>query len=525
MKSQEALIIEQLFMIADKEGNDVDFVLNDTQAKLDADLTGRDIVPKARQEGVSAYVLGRFLAACMMYRNTKAVVISHDMESTQRLLSRVHYYIDHIKGPQPVIKHSSKNLVSFPKMDSAFYIGTAGSREFGRGDTITHLHCSEYAFWNDPKKLMKGLLQAVPMSGEIIIESTGNGYNDYHSRCMKAEKGQSVWALHFFNWLDFPEYEMALSDVEKEYLADHLNPDWEEDFLYGMGVPLEKLAWRRFKLDELDYDLPAFKQEYPMTLDECFQMTSQSIFHQVQYEPTPDWKRTDRATWMLEGHPTDKFHYMLGADVAGGVGQDASVIEVFCLETMEQVGEYINNKIDPETFAYEIARVARYYNNAFCVVENNNHGILTLSALDKIYDTGLIYKDDSTMASSDEKEIFQLGYRTTKRNKPLMLGRLRTLLAHDLTIHSPILRSELTTFIETETGALQAQQGCNDDTVIAAACGMLGVNKTAMIKSQDEYTPVVIVKPDPFALDSIIEQLRSNSGSYPIPPQVGRYPN
>jgi hypothetical protein len=461
----------------------------------------------------------------MMYRNTRAVVISHDKESTQRLLDRVHYYIDHIKGPQPVIKHSSKNHISFPKMDSVFYIGTAGGREFGRGDTITHLHCSEYAFWSDPKKLMKGLLQAVPMTGEIIIESTGNGYNDYHSRCMKAEKGQSVWALHFFNWLDFPEYELSLSDDEKHYLVGHLNVEWEEDFLFNAGVSLEKIAWRRFKLDELDYDLSAFKQEYPMTLDECFQMTSKSIFHMVQYVPTERWRSVDRGAWMLDEHPREDYHYMVGADVAGGVGQDASVVEVNCLETMEQVGEYINNKIDPETFAYEVARIARYYNDAFCVVENNNHGILTLSVLEKIYDKHLIYKDDSTIASNEEKKIFQLGYKTTKRNKPLMIGRLRTLLAHDLTIHSSILRSELTTFIETETGALEAQAGCNDDTVMAEACAMLGMNKVAMIKRRGENQATVSVQVDPFTLDAIIDQLHAKNKQYPISFQTERYSN
>jgi hypothetical protein len=410
-------------------------------------------------------------------------------------------------------------------MDSVFYIGTAGGREFGRGDTITHLHCSEYAFWSDPKKLMKGLLQAVPMTGEIIIESTGNGFNDYHSRCMKAEKGQSVWELHFFNWLDFPEYEMALDETEKKYLMTHLVKEWEEDYLFSIGMSLEKIAWRRFKLDELDYDMPAFKQEYPMTLDECFQMTSKSIFHMVQYEPTPRWKNVDRGAWMLEGHPAAHKTYMLGGDVAGGVGQDASAVEIFCLEDMEQVGEYINNKIDPETFAYEIARIARYYNDAFCVVENNNHGILTLSVLEKIYDKQLIYKDDSTSASTEEKAIFQLGYKTSKRNKPLMIGRLRTLLAHEVVIHSPILRGELTTFIETEKGALEAQDGCNDDTVMASACCLLGMNKAAMIKATKEHVPSVKVRVDPFSLNAIIEQLQGKERQYPISFQTGKWMN
>jgi hypothetical protein len=216
---------------------------------------------------------------------------------------------------------------------------------------------------------------------------------------------------------------------------------------------------------------------------------------------------------------------MLGADVAGGVGLDASVVEVVCLETMEQVGEYINNKIDPETFAYEIARIARYYQDAFCVVENNNHGILTLSVLEKIYDKHLIYKDDSTIASNEEKKIFQLGYKTTKRNKPLMIGRLRTLLAHELTIHSPVLRGELTTFIETETGALEAQEGCNDDTVMASACCMLGMNKTAMIKRQRENIPTVKVGVDPFTLDAMIKELQGRGMHYPISFQTESYDN
>jgi hypothetical protein len=39
-----------------------------------------------------------------------------------------------------------------------FYIGTAGARKFGRGDTITDLHCSEVAFWENAKELTAGLL-------------------------------------------------------------------------------------------------------------------------------------------------------------------------------------------------------------------------------------------------------------------------------------------------------------------------------------------------------------------------------
>ena len=514
----EALIIESLFRIPDKDGADVDFKLNPAQQRVDEGLTGRDVVPKARQEGVSSYILARYTAACMMYRNTRAVVISHDRESTQRLLARVEYYIEHLRGPKPKIQNMSKNEITFPKMNSMFYIGTAGSRLFGRGDTITHLHCSEYAYWPNPIELMKGLLQAVPGTGEVAIESTGNGYNDYHRRCIRAYKEESIWNLIFLPWHTFDEYQVAMAEQTKEQFRKSLNPDWEEPTLLEAGLTLEQLFWRRHKLDELDYDLAAFKQEYPMTLDECFQMSGASIFNKVQYEPTDRWKKQDRGLWILDGHPASGLTYVLGGDVGAGIGKDSSINEIFCLETAEQVAEYSTNSIDPEVFGERTADLARMFNEAYVVVEANNHGILTLAKLRTIYPSHKIYGDDSVVPRSDERQLLSLGYRTTKRSKPLMIGTLKTMLAKLLTIHSPLLNTQLSTFIEHEDGKLAAQDGCEDDAVMAAACGAMGYNRAALFKS----LPAVLAPgKDPFAVDNIIDELRGRASGFPVRPQHG----
>jgi hypothetical protein len=70
-----------------------------------------------------------------------------------------------------VLEFASKREFTFPKTNSMFYIGTAGARKFGRGDTITDLHCSEYAFWENPVDLFSGLTDAVPLPhvGESCI--------------------------------------------------------------------------------------------------------------------------------------------------------------------------------------------------------------------------------------------------------------------------------------------------------------------------------------------------------------------
>lgn len=515
----EGLIIESLFNIPNKEGEDVPFMLNDAQRQIDDSLSGRDIIPKARQEGVSSYFLARFTAACMMYRNVRAVVISHDMESTQRLLSRVKYYVENIRGPKPVTSNLSANKIGFDKTNSVFYLGTAGSRKFGRGDTITHLHCSEYAFWPNAKQLMVGLLQAVPLSGEVGIESTGNGYNDYYRRCMRAYAGKSVWRNHFLGWDTFPEYQLKLDEEEKSVFLGTLDNEWEELSLLASGVSAEQLAWRRMKLDELDYDVRAFKQEYPRTLDECFQMSSESIFHKINYEATDKWKLKERGYWVLGEHPHTGLHYVTGSDVAAGVGKDASAVEVFCLETNEQVAEYVNDRIDPEAFASVVRDIATEFNKAYAVVENNNHGILTLSRLKDIYDPQLIHYDPSIQTSHEEKQLFGLGYRTTSKTKPLMIGRLRTLLAHEWTIHSPLLMNELSTYIEDEAGKLGAQDGCHDDTVMAAACCGVGLNPAALrIRPPDLG---MSMGKDPFLMATIIEEMRGRGNQYPIRFQHG----
>lgn len=518
--STEGFAIEKLLCISDKNGEDVDFILNNAQRHLDENLTGRDLVPKARQEGVSSYFLARYLIACLGKRNTKAVVISHDHESTQRMLSKVKYYINHIRGPAPVIHNSSANLITFPKNDSMFYIGTAGSRKFGRGDTITHLHCSEYAYWPNPQELIKGLFQAVPMgTGEIAIESTGNGFNDYHRRCFRAYQGASQWTCHFLPWHTFPEYSFELTPEEEADFLDRLDEELEEDKLTSTLTP-SQIAWRRVKLEELDYDLRAFRQEYPMTLDECFQASGQSVFHRINYVASDLWQKADTHTRILEGHPKKDYTYVAGADVGGGVGKDASVLSIICVETMDQVLEYTNNNLDPEAFAYKCQSILKSFDNPYFVVESNNHGILTLAILNKVYPNNMLHRSPSSGNAVEERRLHNLGYRTTARSKPLMVGRLRSILAQDkgqggLTIFSPLLRDQLSTFIEHSNGKMGAQDGCEDDCVMAMACAITGVNQAAMRAEAKRYKPVIPIE-DPFSFDTIIKEMRTGGEGFPV---------
>lgn len=519
----EGQLIETLLIIADKDGNDVPFILNQAQRQVDEEFTGREIIPKARQRGVSSYYLARGLVKCLSQRNTRAVVISHEDKATQRMLAKVHYMIDHIRGPRPITKNLSSNQITFPKMDSMFYIGTAGAKKFGRGDTITFLHGSEVAYWPDPKSLLSGLFQAVPESGEIGLESTGKGVgNYYHRACTRAAEGDGRFRLCFLSWLEEEGYRRELSPLQAVQFRESLREDLEEIKLFNEGVDLEQLAFRREKLEEMDYDLTLFKQEYPMTLDECFQASGRSIFRSYFFFDTPKWQKQENGLFLLEGHPYPEYGYVIGADVAAGVGGssseenikkenegDRSVAEIICLDTMEQVGEYASNRIEPDSFGDRLVELGKIFNLAFIVVEANNHGIMTLYKLRKKYPKSRIYRRTNARSKNNDTDRLEgYGHRTTSSTKPLMIGDLRRSLREDLVIHSPLLVSELSTFVETETLALEAEEGCFDDRVIAMALAVRGLPRAGLSEAQRKRTyHRVEIEADPFSFDSLYAEL------------------
>jgi hypothetical protein len=132
-----------MFQISTKEGPRVPFKLNTFQLWLDEMIHDPDyhsfILAKPRQKGGSSYIEAILSTRCLGKIGTRAVVMSHEGEATQRLLDKVHFYLKYTT-PLPAYDRNSRNELAFGKTDSTFYIGTAGARAFGRGDTITDLH-------------------------------------------------------------------------------------------------------------------------------------------------------------------------------------------------------------------------------------------------------------------------------------------------------------------------------------------------------------------------------------------------
>lgn len=507
----ERFIIETFFRIPNKEGKDVDFKLNEVQAQLDSTRTLRNIIPKARQRGISTYVVALFLARCLSQRNRRCVIVSHTAEATTKLLDKAQYILRNLRGDLgPELRYSSRNELYFAKTDSILYLGTAGNENVGVGDTITDLHCSEPALWHDPQPLLKGLFNAVPtQSGTIFIEGTGHGMgNWYHRQCMRAAEGNSQYKLHFFSWTDAPEYRLKL-DTEESHRV-RLSLDSEEQRLVDGGIlDFEQIAWRRMKLEEMDFDLKQFREQFPITLEECFQGTGSSFFSSILYDPGANWHKHPEIQHLeiLRGHPHVSQDYFAGVDVGGGTGQDNTVLEIFSIQEARQVAEWVSNRHEPHVAAKLHAPILQLFNSAYINAERNNHGILYLKELLTHYKQGCVHMSrPPTPGIKEYGKIADYGTFTSVKNKPLIIGGFRKAVAQDFTIHSTLLKAEMDSFVEDENGHLGAQSGCMDDRVMASAMA-LWIYERAAARAGVRLKAEKDRNIDPFSIDGILVEL------------------
>lgn len=233
----------------------------------------RLLILKGRQQGCSTYVGARFYHKTTHSLGVRTYILTHEMEATENLFGMTERF--HLNCPSNIkpkaTTDTAKELV-FGGLDSSYGVGTAGAKATGRSQTIQLFHGSEVAYWKNPEEHLSGVVQGVPdLPGtEIFMESTANGVgNWFHTECMEAVKGASVYELVFIPWFWQPEYRAPLP---KDFKVSH-----DEDELIDLfGLDGQQLMWRRNKLAS-GMSLEKFKQEYPNTLEEAFEATGDDV--------------------------------------------------------------------------------------------------------------------------------------------------------------------------------------------------------------------------------------------------------
>lgn len=488
--------------IRTKEGTIVPLILNEVQQRFvkrivaHSTSTGRVrfIVLKARQQGLSTVISAWQYFWVSQREAQKGLVMAHEAEATSTLFTM--YQRTHDNMPEMMkqaTKYSSKTELVFKELDSGLRVATAGGKGVARGETLQVIHLSEVAFWPTAfaQANFNGLVQAVPDTPGTakFIESTANGMTGlFRSTWVGATNGSNEYEPFFSAWFESSEYSKEAPEGFKR------TPD-EEKLAAKFNLTDDQLYWRRLKIGEVTLEL--FKQEYPSTPDEAFIATGRPVFDPAYIVdrltvPKEPIARMAVEDGVLNEHPVGEllvYHnldpkgvYVIGADVGMGVAKgDPSCAQVLDGE-LRQVAMW-RGLVHPDYFAKILAALGYYYNTALIAPERNNHGILTTIRL-RDADYPMLYTDQ-TEGTVEDKDTIRLGFFTSEATKPLIINKLRAVERdREIEINDPTTLQEMQTFVVTESGKLQAEEGAHDDTVIALAI--------ANHVHEGKYTPVPV---------------------------------
>lgn len=465
----------------------------------------RYIILKARKEGVSTLVEALIYWWTATHQNTRSKIVAHDKDTAMELYEMFRRFYDNANPLfKPSVKYNTRSDLTFDNeqgtgLKSMIDVSSAKETGTGRGMTITCLHGSEVASWSDGSELMAGLMQAVPKipNTMIFLESTANGIGDFfHKTWQAAKAGNSVFKPLFFSWSDRPDYSAPIPRNFK--LTEE-----EKEIKKKFDLNDNQIAWRRETMKEFANDPRKFYQEYPLTDIEAFLSSGSSRFDIASlvkmeerckpaktYDLIEDTAKKkidfntpfsfDRAYKPIEvenaplkiwEQPRPDAEYVIGADVAEGIGEDFSVATIIKKETMETVARW-RGDAEPAEFGEILDTLGRYYNTALIGCEINNHGLTTVQRLrDMNYPN--LYRREKGLDERFERHTSKLGWQTSTRTKPLMINALSEAITlgkikdYDITFVRECME-----YVVDDRGRTNAQTGSHDDTVVATAIAL-----------------------------------------------------
>jgi hypothetical protein len=430
------LFSKYFLKITDKNGNLIPFQWNSIQKDFHYKRTGKDIVLKARQHGMSTYTQGELFRR-LVTKTSRALTLTHnDMTTTilRETADRFYkYYPEFQEFGKPKRKYANASLSNFPETDSTHYIGTAGNQDVGRGGSYTDIHLSEVAFFPDAERIVAGAMQGG--NPDIILESTANGATGYfYDLCMDALANRNDWTLHFYPWFMNPEYQIV--NAEKIILTPE-----EKEAVKKYSLTDSQIKWRRNKKVELKR---LFPQEYPETPEEAFLFSGKGYFSDIPlgYYNAP-----------LNQLPKAGHSYSGGLDF--GQSNDFTCLVIVDRTTREMVDYLHINKMSWKLQRMEIIKKYKKWNLAGLRAEANSIGNPNIEEL---------------VAEGIQLEKFT----TTNQSKNEIFQRLHEELESGFKLLDwGILKSEINSLTSKQTKSglwtISAEGNSHDDTCIALA--------------------------------------------------------
>jgi hypothetical protein len=431
----------------------------------------RTIVLKARQIGFSTLAAAFAFWEIFFWADRPEVMLSRTEREAAKLLQKAKYGYKQLpewmrqRGPALI----SDNQLKIVFNNESYLESLPSGNDPARGESLYRIFVDEMAFLPNSEEAWASIEPTVDVGGRVVCLSTANGEgNIFHSLWVGSQTGTNSFKGIFFPW-SASDRDDSWYEVKRREL-----PDWQ------------------------------LAQEYPSDPDEAFIRSGRPVFdldviRQIETkEPRCGYLhkgmgrnvyefREDGGELSIFAFPELDGVYCIGADVAEGLGHgdysSAHVIDAY----NEQVVAHWHGHVDPDLFGSDILyALGAWYNQALMGVENNNHGLTTLKALQR---TGYknIYRQ-RRLAQRNPQATEILGWRTTAASKPLAVDELSKALRDD-ELYVPCAKTlgELRTFVREASGKMHGSP--HDDRVMSLAIANQMLKHVWLPEYQVSLTP------------------------------------
>jgi len=414
-----------------------------------------NIISKFRQGGLTTVTLLWGMWRCMFKLDQQVMLLSKtDREATDigMIVDRAIEHLPPWLKPRQDLGKWNDHLKQFKETGGSmkFY-----SPEAARGKSVTFLIIDEAAFIPDMETHWKAMWPVLSTGGACAVVSTVNGFgNWYHQTFMDTKEGRNkIWHVIELDYWTHPQYD------DEEWVKKNKAQLGEAGWLQEVMREFLGSGDNYFPTKIIDALDKATRDNYPIR-----KLFPKWANIDKYLELVNDDMEFDKGAMWIWKEPVDGHEYLIGVDVAEGMGEkgDNSCFQVIDTATLEQVAEFYSNSVPPHILGQILNEVGLYYNTATVIVENMAPGGAVISQLQH----DLFYENIHYEARGKQEKA---GITVTRTNRPIFLERLQhRLINSSVRINSSRFVRELGTFIfNPQTKRAEALKGHHDDAIMA----------------------------------------------------------
>ncbi|NBW57142.1 terminase [bacterium] len=357
-----------------------------------------------RQVGKTTTIAAMILYMILFTENYNVAILANKEKQSREILSRIKLAYENLPRwmQQGIVEWNKGNL---ELENGSKVLASSTTSSAIRGGSFNLVYLDEFAFVPDniQEEFFKSVYPTISsgQTTKILVTSTPNGLNLFYKLWVDSEEGRNSFKRVSVHWSDVPGRDDDWKEETiKNTSQEQFNQEFECEFLGSSNTLISPQTLRR-----LVFKTPLKSSEQGL---------------RIYSEPVPDGL------------------YSVIVDTSRGKGLDYSAFIVVDVTRApyRTVATFRNNEIPSIVYPLVVEQTAKYYNNAFCLIETNDVGQQVVDILkDELEYDNILY----TTQDSKNGQIITAGFggvrspgvKTSKQVKRIGCQVFKTLLEND----------------------------------------------------------------------------------------------